>query len=168
MARAAGGYTLLELIVVVALMGIVLLTALPRLEGFLVEDGRKTERFLLAALQTAREEAQRTQRTRSVHFDLETGLLWETVHPPREKEPETGLLAPRVPPGGGRILAVEFPRRGRLTHGRAEIRFFPDGTSDRALIHVSRNEQATSLLVETFLSRLKSFDGLVGFDDPRL
>ncbi len=168
MARAAGGYTLLELIVVVALMGIVLLAALPRFEGFLVEDGRKTERFLLTVLQTAREEAQRTQRARIVHFDLETGLLWETAHPPRDREREAGLLAPRVPPGGGRITAVEFPRRGRVTHGRAEIRFFPDGTSDRALIQVSRDEEAISLLVETFLSRVKSFDGLVGFDDPRL
>ncbi|MEJ5358241.1 MAG: GspH/FimT family protein [Desulfobacterales bacterium] len=168
MGRAPAGYTLLELIVVVALMGVVLLAALPRFEGFLAEEGRKTERFLLAALRTAREEAQRTQRTRIVHFDLEAGLLWETALAPRDPERETGLLAPRVLPGGGRVTGVEFPRRGLLTRGRAEIRFFPDGTSDRALIHVSRDGQASSFLVETFLSRVKSFDGLVHFDDPRL
>lgn len=168
MGRAPAGYTLLELIVVVALMGVVLLAALPRFEGFLAEDGQKSERFLLATLQTAREEAQRTQRTRIVHFDLEAGLLWETALPPREMEREPGLLPPRVLPGGGRVTGVEFPRRGRVTQGRAEIRFFPDGTSDRALIHVFRDDRASSLLVETFLSRIKSFDGLVHFDDPRL
>ncbi len=168
MASDEAGYTLLELIVVVALMGIVLLAAVPRFEGLLFEDERKGERFLLAAFQTAREEAQRTQRGRILHVDLETGLVWESLSSPREKERETGLLTPQALPGGARIAAVEFPRRGRLTSGRAEIRFFPDGTSDRALVQLRRQERVTTLLLETFLSRTKSFDGAVAFDDPRL
>lgn len=168
MARDAAGYTLLELIVVVALMGVVLLAALPRFEGFLFEDARKGERFLVGALQTAREEAQRTQRGRMLHFDLQTGLVWESLFPPRAEERETGLLPPQALPGGARVTAVEFPRRGRITSGRAEIRFFPDGTCDRALIQLRREERVTTLLLETFLSRTKPFDGAVAFDDPRL
>jgi hypothetical protein len=71
-------------------------------------------------------------------------------------------------PGGAVVASVQFPGSERDHTGRAEIRFFGDGHSDRALIHLRHGDTFTSFLIEPFLSQVKMFDGLVSFDDVRL
>jgi hypothetical protein len=84
------------------------------------------------------------------------------------EEIERALSRAQFLPGGGRVVSVVFPYQDRVNAGRTQIRFFPDGSSDRVLVHVRHGEMITSFLVEPFLSQVKIFDGAVGFDDVRI
>jgi prepilin-type N-terminal cleavage/methylation domain-containing protein len=169
MAQRRAGYTLLELIVVMALIGIVFFFAVPRFEGsFLIDDAKQSSRWLIGKLQTLREEALRTRRQQVLHIDLDANRLWETTEAMTPEEADRAVRRAQRPPGGGRVISVDFPSQGRVNAGRADIRFSRDGHSDRALIHLQNGDTTTSFLLEPFLSRVKMFDRMIGFDDARL
>jgi hypothetical protein len=66
------------------------------------------------------------------------------------------------------VVSVDFAPQGRVSAGRADIRFFADGHTERVLIHVRHGDTYTSFLLEPFLSKVKLFDNVVSFDDVRL
>jgi prepilin-type N-terminal cleavage/methylation domain-containing protein len=167
--RGRAGYTLLELIVVMALIGIVFFFAIPRFEGsFLLDDANKSARWLLAKLQVLREDALRSRRLQILHVDLDTGRLWVTAEGMTPEQLDVAQRRAQVPGGGGRVFAVEFAGRPRMNAGRADIRFFGDGHTDRVLIHLRTGDAVASFLLEPFLSQVKRFDTMVGFDNERL
>jgi prepilin-type N-terminal cleavage/methylation domain-containing protein len=169
MAPRRAGYTLLELIVVMALIGIVFFFAIPRFEGsFFVDDAKQSSRWLIGKLQALREEALRTHRQQILHIDLDGNRLWETAEAMTPEEKDRAVRRAQRLPGGGRVISVDLPYQGRVNAGRAEIRFSRDGHSDRVLIHLQHGDTYTSFLLEPFLSQVKMFDSVVGFDDVRL
>ena len=167
--RCGAGYTLLELIVVMALIGIVFFFAIPRFEGsFLLDDANRGSRWLLAKLQTLREDALRSRRLQTLHVDLDTGRLWTTVEGMSPEQADLALRRAEVPPGGGRIVGVEFAGRPRTNAGRADIHFFGDGHTDRVLVLLRTGDAVASFLLEPFLTQVKRFDTVVGFDNELL
>jgi prepilin-type N-terminal cleavage/methylation domain-containing protein len=167
--RTGAGYTLLELIVVMALIGIVFFFAIPRFEGsFLLDDANQSSRWLMGRLQSLREDALRTRRLQVLHVDLDTGRLWTTSEGMSPEQVEIALRRAQVPAGGGRVFAVEFAGQPRVSAGRADIRFFGDGHTDRVLIHLRTGDAASSFLLEPFLAQVKRYDTMVGFDNERL
>lgn len=164
----AAGLTLLELIVVMALIGIVFFFAVPRFEGsFLLDDAKRDSRWLITKVRALREEAQRTRRLQVLHMDLETGRIWATAEAMSPEAITHAAAGAQRLPGGGIVAAVEFRARGRVAAGRVDVHFYRDGHSDQALIHLRHGEAITSLLLEPFLSRVTLFDRLVGFDELR-
>ncbi len=162
------GYTLLELIVVMALIGIVFFFALPRFEGsFMMDDAKKSARWLIGKIQMLREESVRTRRDRILHIDLDTNRVWETVEDMSLEEADRAMQHARQLPGDARLAGVDFPVRGRVASGRADIRFHGDGHTDRVLIHLRHGSTVQSFLMEPFLARVKIFDTMVGFEDLR-
>jgi len=166
--RRRAGFTLLELIVVMALMGIVFFFAVPRFEGtFLFDDAKQSARWLIGKLQSLREEALRTRHLHILVFDLDTKRVWHTTESMTLEEIELAMRRAQAIPGGARVVAVEFPPETRITSGRAEIRFYGDGHSDKALIHLQHGEAYSSFVLEPFLTQVKMYDYLVGFNDLR-
>lgn len=169
MVPRGSGYTLLELIVVMALIGIVFFFAIPRFEGsFFLDDAKQSSRWLIGKLQALREEALRTRRLQVLHVDLDTGRLWVTSEAMTAEETDRAIQRAQRLPGGGRVVSVDFAQQDRVSAGRANIRFFGDGHTDRVLIHVRHGDAYTSFLLEPFLSQVRMFDHVVGFDDARL
>ncbi|MFO7708542.1 MAG: type II secretion system protein [Desulfobacterales bacterium] len=164
----ASGLTLLELIVVMALIGIVFFFAVPRFEGsFLLDDAKKDSRWLIAKVQALREEAQRTRRLQVLHIDFDGGRIWATSAAMGPEAIANAAAGAARLPGGGSVAAVEFRTRGRVAAGQVDIHFYRDGHSDQALIHLRHGDSIRSLLLEPFLSRVTVFDRLVGFDELR-
>jgi prepilin-type N-terminal cleavage/methylation domain-containing protein len=162
------GFTLLELIVVMALMGIVFFFAVPRFEGsFFLDDAKQSARWLIGRLQGMREESLRTRREHILVFDFDTRRVWHLTESMTQEETELALRRAQVIPGGARVVGVEFPPETRIASGRAEIRFYGDGHSDKALIHLQHGDAYSSFLLEPFLSQVKMFEYLVGFNDLR-
>lgn len=169
MAQRGSGYTLLELIVVMALIGIVFFFAIPRFEGsFFLDDAKQSSRWLIGKLQALREEALRTRRLMVLHIDLDTGLLWETSEALTPEEADRAIRRAQRLPGGGRVVSLDFAHQGKVSEGRADVRFYRDGHTDRVLIHLRHGDTYTSFLLEPFLSQVRMFDHVVGFDDVRL
>lgn len=167
--RSRPGYTLLELIVVMALIGIVFFFAIPRFEGsFLLDDANTSARWLIGKLQALREDALRSRRMQTLHVDLDTGRLWVTAEGMTPEQLELAGRRAQFPAGGGRIVAVEFAGQARVGAGQTGIRFFGDGHTDRVLIHLRSGNAVASFLLEPFLAQVKRFDTMVGFDNERL
>ncbi len=159
------GFTLLELIVVMALMSIVFFFAAPRFEGsFLFDDAKQSARWLIGRIQSLREEALRTRRQHFLVFELDTKRVWTATESMTAEEIERAMRRAQPIPGGARVVSVEFPPDNRIV---SEIRFYGDGHSDKALIHLQYGDARSSFLLEPFLPQVKTFDELVGFNDLR-
>ena len=76
-----------------------------------------------------------------------------------EEEKETAQSDVFNFPAGIGIVDVEFPEKGKVSSGEARIFFYPNGYSDKALIHVETAETSFStFLVEPFLRQIKTFN----------
>ncbi len=163
----SAGFTLIELIVVIALMGIMLFFSLPRLQGNPFEnEANLSTRWLVGKITMLRENAVRNGRRYSLHLDLDTGRIWETSAAMTPEDIERAALNDSYAlPDGVRLVDVEFARKGKQNSGLAEIIFYRTGYADKALIHLQEDETYRSILIEPFLSDVAIFEKYADFED---
>ena len=160
------GYTLIELIVVVALLGIMLTFTVPRLHSTLFLDDTDTaSRWIMGKVQAMREAAIQNQKQYVLHIDMDTHRIWDTNESMSEENREDAALDAHELPGNVRIVEVEFPIGGKIISGRADIRFYITGHTDKALIHLDDGNRQLSFLIEPFLTKVKVFEKYASFED---
>jgi Tfp pilus assembly protein FimT len=156
----------MELIVVMTLIGMMLFFSLPRLDhNPFLDDTKKNARWLMGKLQILRENAVRDQKQYSLHFDLDSGRLWETNESMSPEDLESAELQSYALPEGMRIIDLEYPARGKINSGQAQILFYKGGYSDKVLIHLQSGENHQSFLIEPFLAEIKIFEKYASFED---
>jgi len=162
----ADGFTLIEMIVVMALLGIMLLFSLPRLHQTLFLDNtKKSSRWIIGKVQNLKEKAIQNRRQYILHIDLDTDRLWETDESMSSESIEMAALDAHALPGDMQIIDVDFPLRGKVISGRADIHFYKTGYTDKALIHIQDDDLQLSFLIEPFLTKVQYFDRYITFDD---
>ena len=120
----AEGFTLIELIVVLALMGLMLFFSLPRLQNNpFLNDRKQSSRWLISKIQTLKESAIRDQKRYTLHFDLDSGRVWETHESMSPEEIESAVMDSYALPEDLRIIDIEYPSEGKINSGQAEINF---------------------------------------------
>jgi general secretion pathway protein H len=160
------GFTLLELIVVIALLGIMLVFTVPRFHETLFLDKTKTaSRWIIGKIQTLKEAALRNQKQYTLHINLDTEQFWETDAAMSAEELENAALNAASLPGGLKIADIEYPVRGKITSGQADITFYKNGTSDKVLIHLQNGDEYESYLVEPFLSEVTRYEMYASFEN---
>lgn len=160
------GFTLIELVVVVALMGLMLFFSLPRLQNNpFLDDTKKSSRWLINKVRSLKESALRDQKQYTLHFDLDSGRVWETHEAMSAEELESTLLNSYALPDDLRIADIEYPSKGKIYSGRAAINFYKAGYTDKALVHMQDGDTYLSFLIEPFLSDVQFFENYAGFDD---
>ena len=164
--KNSNGFTLIELIVVISLMGLMLFFTLPRMgDNPFLDDSKQSSRWLIGKVQMLKESAIRDQKQHSLHFDLDSGLIWETNESMTvEDREEAALNNSYALPEDLRIIDIEYPQKGKVYSGQAEITFYRAGYTDKALVHMQENDTYMSFLIEPFLSNVQFFEGYVGFD----
>jgi len=152
------GFTLIELIVVVIIMSVMLVFAGPRLSGFIFpDDTNKIVRWLIVNARSLRSNAVQQQKNYTLNLDIDNNRLWVAdesmdTEEALKKAYEKSYSLPETV----RLLDVEFPGRGRVLQGTAEISFYKKGYSDQAIIHIQGlDDRKVSLLVESFLPSVK-------------
>ena len=150
---------------VIALISIMLAFAIPRLDNsFFSNNKRKLSSWILLNVKSLKEKAVREQTKNILAVDIDNNQMWvscETVSAEAENAPEA--VPGGAPekneyklPDGFRLMDVEFLNNEKITSGVAEIHFYPQGYSDKALIHIEdRDENRNSYLIEPFLLHVK-------------
>ena len=158
------GFTLIELIVVTALISIMLVVAIPRLEGGLFSDGSdETARWIIANVRNLKEKAIIEKKTYLLNVSPDVQRLWITEVGMADADADAAREAGYSMPRGVNIDHVAFSQTERLSSGTIPIAFYPKGYSDKAVIRV-RTEDGDRLafFIEPFLSRVNLVRGPEG------
>jgi prepilin-type N-terminal cleavage/methylation domain-containing protein len=160
------GFTLIELIVVVALLGLMLFFSLPRLQNNpFLDDDKQSSRWLIGTIQTLKESAIRDQKLYTLHFDLDSGRVWETNESMSQDDIENAVLNSHTLPEDLRIIDIEFPTKGKINSGQAAINFYKAGYTDKALVHMQDGNTYLSFLIEPFIPNVQFFEKYASFED---
>ncbi|MBT8373244.1 MAG: type II secretion system GspH family protein [Deltaproteobacteria bacterium] len=160
------GFTLIELIVVISLFGLMLFFSLPRLQDNpFLDDSKESARWLIGKVQVLKENAIRDQKQYTLFFDLDSGRVWEANESMSPEEFESAALNSKALPDDIRIIDVEYPTKGKIDSGLAEIAFYKAGYTDKALVHMQEGDTYLSFLIEPFLSSVQFFDIYASFED---
>lgn len=155
------GFTLIELIVVVSLVSVMLFFAVPRMDGsFFADDSRKFSGWLLTNIRDLKSKAVEKQSTLALYLDLDQNQIWkgpasmeEEDFPGRDDPNRISL------PGDQRLTEVVFSQHVEETNGIVRIYFYPRGYSDRAIIHIRKDDGSRiSYRVESFLPHVEIID----------
>ena len=165
--QANAGFTLIELIVVIALIGLMLFFTLPRFgDNPFLDDTKQSSRWLIGKVQSLKESAIRDQKRYSLHFDLDSGRIWETNESMSPEDIENAALnSSYTLPDDLRIVDIEYPQKGKVYTGQAEIIFYKAGYTDKALVHMQEGDSNMSFLIEPFLSKVQFFETYASFGD---
>ncbi|MDY0219520.1 MAG: type II secretion system protein [Desulfobacterium sp.] len=163
------GFTLIELIVVLVIMGGFLFFAIPKLHNFNMFSGRtqalgKTVRLI----ESLKARAVTHNKDYLMHLDLDAGLVWvsdETMDEEQAGEAKTGAVQFS---GNTMLLGVEFPSPLPLDINKNTdeflIRFYKQGYSDMALIHLRAGDNDFTIMVEPFISKVELYESVISFD----
>jgi prepilin-type N-terminal cleavage/methylation domain-containing protein len=164
--RQAAGFTLIELVVVMALLGLMLFFSLPRLQNNpFLDDSKKSSRWLIGKIQSLKESAIRDQKLYTLHFDLDSGRVWETNEAMSPEDVEGAVLNSYALPEDLRVIDIEYPAKGKVYSGQAEINFYKAGHTDKALVHMQEGDTYLSFLLEPFLPKVQFFEKYASFED---
>ena len=165
--RRNKGFTLIELIVVISLISLMLFFAIPRFQVDVLSDNtNKVSRWIMLKVHALKEKAVHEQKLYVLHLSLDSNQLWVTSDIMSEEELQTAALNGYELPENIKLLDVEYPDEEKISVGRADIYFYKKGYSDKAIIHITNNDnELLSLVVEPFLSRVRLYSKYIEFED---
>jgi prepilin-type N-terminal cleavage/methylation domain-containing protein len=161
------GFTLIELVVVVALISIMLFLAIPRFQSdFLADSTKKVSRWILYKVPALKEIAFRKQKKYVLHVGIDSEKLWITHEGMSDEELQDAEMDGYKLPDDIKLQDVEFPDELVISAGRADICFYEKGYSDKAIIHmVHDDDHRLSFLIEPFLPQVYLYNKYVGLED---
>jgi len=165
--RLNQGFTLIELIVVITLISLMLFFAIPRFQVDVLSDNtNKVSRWIMLKVHSLKEKAVREQKLYVLHISLDSNRLWVTSEIMSQEELQATEANGYELSDDINLLDVEYPDEEKISVGRADIYFYKKGYSDKAIIHISNDDnERRSFLIEPFLSRVRLYNKYIGFED---
>jgi Tfp pilus assembly protein FimT len=153
------------MVVVTALISIMLMVAIPRLEGGLFSDGSDdTARWVIATVRGLKEKAVVENKTYLLNVSPDVQRLWITEAGMADTEADAAREAGYALPRGVNIDHVALSQTERISSGTVPIAFYPEGYSDKAVIRVRTNDgDRLSFVIEPFLAGVDLVRGSQGW-----
>jgi prepilin-type N-terminal cleavage/methylation domain-containing protein len=160
-----GGYTLIELIVVLILLGLMLGLTVPRFRQALLSDSLDaTALRLIGLVQDLRERAISEQVVYVLHIDIPSRKIWAFANSASEEEQETARERAIELPADVRVEDIWSWNSGKL-YDEATIRFSRKGYIEQSIIHLQSGDgRQLSLELTPFLGSIKTHEGYVDFN----
>ena len=158
------GFTLIELLVVMAILTIIIAIGVPPLQNALIVDHvKEAARWIILKEPTLKERAVSEQKIYRLHVDMDTNRFWISDESMDEDQLLDAARQGFELTGDLEVLDVEYPNAETISAGLAEIGFYPQGYSDRAIIHLKDNDARLSFEVEPFLSNVIMVEDYVSY-----
>jgi len=160
-----GGFTLIELMVVMLLISVVMAVAVPRFQGGAFQDPvKKTYRWMSNTVRTLRNEAIRLQKPFALAIDLDKSRMWAVTADMEDEDAARAEKQAFTLPGSLKIVNVRYFDNKRAVRGVSEINFYPGGYSDRVVLDLEDdNAGRYSFLIEPLLPKVKIFETWISF-----
>ena len=159
------GYTLIELIVVIVLLGLMLGITVPKFRQAILSDSlNATSLRIIGLVENLRERAISSQVSYILHFDMREKKLWAFASTASEEEQEAAKERAYQLPPDVKIADVWSWSSGKL-YDEATIHFSKKGYIEQSMLHLqSQDGRQLSLELTPFLGSIKIHDGYVDFD----
>ncbi len=158
-------YTLIELVLVIAIITLILGIAMPKLMTFFSEDELKRANLRIAGLiQEIRSRAMLEQRYYKIGFYLGTQKLWYdksyNITLAEAERPDVSI-SKEV-----KVKAIDILGKGLKEEGEAEITISPMGYTELTAIYtVDSKGREMTLILPPFLTEIRSVEGHVDLVD---
>ncbi len=168
------GFTLIELIVVISLIGLLAGISAPRFQAAMTSDGiRRTSAKIMGTVAHLKNRAVKERTNYNLIFDVSGNRIWiEEEKPPGKKsstqdetkEEDVSADAYELSDGIS-ITDIEFADDNIVTSGRAKIHFNREGWSSMAAIHIAADDdEHMTFIIEPFLDRVEVFKSYQSLD----
>lgn len=165
--RCQGGFTLIEIAVVMAIISMVMLLVIPRLPSSDQENLKISARTLASTLRYMQE---RAATSRSGYYlalapGTESVKIFEVGADGNAREPSDPLLQKSPVKDGVIVADVRIPRLGKVSDGQLRLDVGAGGVRDFAAIHLrSAGGQFWTVMAFPSGGKVKAFEGY--FEDP--
>jgi len=165
-ANKTKGYTLIELTVVIALIGMMLAISVPKFRYSLITDNLKSvTRRMIGVVKEVRDDAVREQKAYFLYLDLESDRMWVEYTGMGQEEREITRERAFMLPEDIRIMDVWREEQGKQVDGEASIRFTEKGYVEYTAIHLGAEDgRVFTLILSPFLGTIKSYDRYVDIE----
>ncbi len=160
------GYTFVELMVVIVLIGLMLTLTVPRLrESLLTDTLKSTVLKMVGTIKYVRNEAVREHRSYVLHLDFDTGISWadypDMTEEERTKAKKQAFSFPKEAP----LMDVWLKGEGKRGSGEAQILFSERGYVKQSAIHIGSEEgKKFTIVLSPFLGRVQVLEDYVEFE----
>ena len=156
------GFTLIEIVVVLVIIGMVMTLVIPRLPNSEREDLKISARTLASTLRYLQDRGATTGTTYYLHMEPGTDnvKVMQAAADGSEKEPDDPFLQQRPTKEGILVADVVIPRLGKQNEGQVELGIGAGGLRDFVTIHL-RSPDGTFWTVMGFPSsgKVKVYQG---------
>lgn len=161
----ARGFTLIELVVVLVLLGLMFGITVPKFRQALLSDSlNSTSLKLVGLVQDLRERAISGQVSYVLHLDIRGKKIWAFASTASEEEQEIARERAYELPVDVKIQDVWSWSSGKFFN-EGIIRFSRKGYIEQSMIHLqSEDGREVSLELTPFLGSIKIHEGYVDFD----
>lgn len=156
------GFTLVELLVVIALVGIILVMAVPVTRDILTASGlKKASRQLIGLERKLRVEAVRDQVDYILLLDI-PGASYYVITPDMtpEKQNDVKKNAKKLPAGVA-VLDIVNQKNEKIAKDEIKIKFGKNNIGPALVIHLAEDEDRMTLVVNPFLGITAVYDQYV-------
>jgi hypothetical protein len=153
--------------VVISLISLMFFFAIPRIQVDILSDNtRKVSQWIMLNISSLKEKAVHDQKRYVLHLSLDSNRLWVSNDTMSAEELEDAAAIGYNLPEDIKLLDVEYPGKEKISVGQADIYFYKKGYSDKAIIHITNNDnEVLSFLIEPFLSRARLYNKYLEFED---
>jgi prepilin-type N-terminal cleavage/methylation domain-containing protein len=159
------GFTLVELLIVVVLIGVILVLAIPTARDVLTGDNlKKASRQLIEMERKLRVEAVRDQIDYILYLDLPNSAYWViTSDMTPEKQDEVKKNAKHLPSGVS-ISDIVGENNNKRYEGEIKIKFGKNSICPPTVIHLAYEENSMTLVINPFLGIADVYDKYIDID----
>jgi general secretion pathway protein H len=159
------GFTLIELVAVIAIIGMMLFFAAPRFGNSRPDDLNGISRWIMINVAHYKTRAVEEKKQYALTVELDANTLSIHTEASDEESLESNAAVKTFQlPADIQLVDVEYPGRGVVSTGKTDIAFYPKGYSDKAIIHIlDEDSQYRSFLIEPFLPTVSLWDENIRF-----